>query len=139
MAWPAWFMNSFVVDTPDEPHDDTRKSIELGFDTVKQLTTLSAGSSVLVATFPKDIFSDDEGNLAIDAFETTLIGASFVCFGATLLASVLAMWLFGVMRRMLGPFERQRVVYAVYGIVSTSTFVTGIGTFVWAVWSDLQP
>jgi hypothetical protein len=101
--------------------------------------SLSAGSSVLVATFLKDIFSDDKGNLAISAFETTLIGTSFVCFGATLLASVLAMWLFGVMRRMLGPFKRQRVVYAVYGIVSTSTFVTGIGTFVWAVWRDLQP
>ena len=48
----------------------------------------------IIATFLKDIFSDDDGNLAIDAFETGLIGISFVCFGLTLLTSVIAMWFF---------------------------------------------
>jgi hypothetical protein len=88
---------------------DVQKSIELGFDTAKQLTTLSAGSSVLIATFLKDIFSDDAGDLAISAFETLLVGTSFICFGLTLLMSVAAMWLFAVMRRMRAEYTSARL------------------------------
>jgi hypothetical protein len=36
--------------------DDVRESFKLGFEAVKHLTTLSAGSLVLIATFLKDIF-----------------------------------------------------------------------------------
>jgi len=118
---------------------DVQKSIELGFDTAKQLTTLSAGSSVLLATFLKDIFSNAEGNLAINAFETSLIGISFFCLGFTLLLSISAMWGFAIMRRMRAGFKRQVALFGVYSTVCTLVFVSGIGTFVWAVLSDLQP
>jgi hypothetical protein len=45
--------------------DAVRESLKSGFETVKQLTTLSAGSTVLLATFLKDIFPGDLANLTV--------------------------------------------------------------------------
>ncbi len=45
------------------------KSLKQGFQLAKQLTTLNAGSIVLIATFLKDIFPNENGVLGIGSLE----------------------------------------------------------------------
>ena len=65
-----------------------------GFEVVKQLTTLSAGSIVLIGTFIKDIFPRDAhtGALAVDSISKGLIISSFILFGLSLVASSVSMY-----------------------------------------------
>jgi hypothetical protein len=67
----------------------------LGFEIFKHLTTLNAGSIVLIGTFLGDIFPHDKhGNLTIDQLTTGLIAASFLLFGVSLVASTFSMYQF---------------------------------------------
>ena len=61
---------------------------QLHLDLYKHLTTLSAGSLVLIATFLKDIFPKHDGLLDVGFGLKLLIGASFVSLGLSLLSSV---------------------------------------------------
>jgi hypothetical protein len=61
---------------------------QLHLDLYKHLTTLSAGSLVLIATFLKDIFPRTNGWLSVGLGLKLLIGASFVALGLSLLSSV---------------------------------------------------
>src|SRR5215213_966855 len=62
------------------------------FDTNKHLTTLSAGATVLIATFMKDIFPELEtGALNLTVFAKAVIFVAFAAFFFSTIASVLAM------------------------------------------------
>jgi hypothetical protein len=61
---------------------------QLLMDMFKHLTTLSAGSLVLIATFLKDIFPRDNGLLDVCFGLKLLIGASFAFLGISLISSV---------------------------------------------------
>jgi hypothetical protein len=96
------------------------------FDTNKHLTTLSAGSTVLIATFMKDIFPELEtGALNLTVFAKAVIFVAFVAFFLSTIASVLAML----------PYTR-------YGRRSTTLsvglFLAGILLFVGVVYFSLN-
>jgi hypothetical protein len=74
---------------PDE--EDIQESIKLGFEAVKHLTTLSAGSTVLIGTFFTDIFRNAEGELLIGKWGLAAVIISFLAFGASLIVAAIAM------------------------------------------------
>jgi len=67
------------------------ESIKLGFETVKQQTTLSAGSIVVIGTFLKDIFPSKHGTLNVAPCMEWLIALSFAGFVLSLLSSAIAL------------------------------------------------
>jgi|SRR5215210_1803761 len=67
------------------------ESIKLGFETVKQQTTLSAGSIVVIGTFLKDIFPSKYGTLNVAPCVQWLIALSFAGFVLSLLSSAIAL------------------------------------------------
>src|SRR3712207_1141808 len=78
-----------------------RDSIKSAFETVKQVTTLSAGSTVLLATFLKDIFAGAGGveTLAdLTVRVKVMVVTAFLLFGLTL---VFAMTSLGGLSGML--------------------------------------
>jgi hypothetical protein len=70
---------------------DSAEPYKLAFETAKQLTTLNAGSIVLIGTFLKDIFPTDNQTLDVGAGLKWLIAISFISFGASLVGSTFAM------------------------------------------------
>jgi hypothetical protein len=70
---------------------DSTQARTLAFETAKQLTTLNAGSIVLIGAFLKDIFPSENGTLAVSAGMKLLIALSFLSFGASLVGSTFAM------------------------------------------------
>ena len=95
------------------------------FDTNKHLTTLSAGATVLIATFMKDIFPElPTGALNLAAPAKIVIFVAFAAFFISTIASVLAM-----------------LPNTSYGWRSTSvavvSFLTGIVLFVGVVYFSL--
>jgi len=91
---------------PSEPEEGTdyqdyleppvyfTEGYKLLVDASKQLTTLNAGSIVVIGTFLKDIFPTDQGILAVGPFIKGLIAASFVCFGVSLILAAFIMLYF---------------------------------------------
>src|SRR5215203_3535641 len=70
------------------------ESIKLGFESTKQLTTLNAGSIVVIGTFLSNIFpTDSQGALTVPLYIKLFVGAAFVGFGASLIFSTLEMYL----------------------------------------------
>jgi len=70
----------------------TTTTLNVLLDQFKHLTTLSAGSLVLIATFLKDIFPrNHNGTLIVGLGLKLLIAASFVLLGISLVSSVLFM------------------------------------------------
>src|SRR5215211_1743744 len=67
---------------------------KLLFEASKQLTTLNAGSIVVIGTFLRDIFPTEQGTLAVGPFIKGLIAASFVCFGVSLILATFIMLYF---------------------------------------------
>jgi hypothetical protein len=74
---------------PDIP--DLEESLKVAFETIKQLTTLNAGSIVVIGTFLKDIFPSKNGSLDVGAGMKLLIALAFVFFGLSLIFSTYAM------------------------------------------------
>jgi hypothetical protein len=71
---------------------DVTEVITLGFEWMKQLTTLSAGSIVVIGTFLSNIFpTDNQGALTVPWYIELCLGAAFVCFGTSLIVSAVAM------------------------------------------------
>jgi hypothetical protein len=71
---------------------DYTEGIKLGFEAMKQLTTLNAGSIVVIGTFLSNIFpTDKQGTLTVPLYIKLFIGAAFVGFGASLLLSTRTM------------------------------------------------
>jgi hypothetical protein len=72
---------------------DFSNVVQIGFETTKQLTTLSAGSIVVIGTFLSNIFpTDKHGILAVPGSIKLLIAAAFVGFGATLISATFMMF-----------------------------------------------
>jgi hypothetical protein len=82
-----------IAAMPDEDtHPDVAEVIKLGFEWMKQLTTLSAGSIVVIGAFLSNIFTTDkQGTLTTPFCVKLLIGAAFVSFGVSLIVSAKAM------------------------------------------------
>jgi hypothetical protein len=113
-------MNQYEVGRPRV--DDAQKLFEIN----KQLTTLSAGSAVLIATFMKDIFPETA------AGTLNLVGSAkaaiFFAFGAFFLATI-----FAVVAML--PFIP---INKVGTGVSVFFFLVGICIFVVVVWLSLN-
>jgi hypothetical protein len=62
------------------PDLDLREPHRLGFETSKQITTLNAGSIVVIGTFLSDIFPHKHGTLAVGLPIKLLIAAAFAFF-----------------------------------------------------------
>jgi hypothetical protein len=78
-----------------QEQEDEGKNGNLAFEAFKHLTTLSAGSIVVIGTFLSDIFpKDEQGNLLVDSRSKFLIAASFIFFGLSLAASAYSMYWF---------------------------------------------
>jgi hypothetical protein len=74
---------------------DITEAIKLGFEAMKQLTTLNAGSIVVIGTFLSNIFpTDNQGTLTVPLYVKILIGLAFVGFGVSLFFSALTMHLY---------------------------------------------
>lgn len=76
-------------------HDFT-EGMKLYHDTFKQLTTLTTGSILLVATFLNSLFTNPQGRV--------LITLAFFCFITSTLSSVFLMVLFADELRGVGPY-----------------------------------
>jgi hypothetical protein len=83
--------------------DDVREGLKLAFEAVKHLTTLNAGSFVLLATFLKDIF---HGELARG--DKILVGSAFLCFAASLVFSAFSMWRLATLMRSRREYETKK-------------------------------
>jgi hypothetical protein len=70
---------------------DLDESLKVAFETIKQLTTLNAGSIVVIGTFLKDIFPSKNGSLDVGAGMKLLITLAFISFGLSLIVSSYAM------------------------------------------------
>ena len=114
--------------------------LSLPFETAKHLTTLTAGSIVLIGTFLKDIFPRDPqtDTLSLSDFSTMLVGAAFILFAFSLLTASYFMILF-YRAPDLAALRKQSLRTWIgnwslaFYIVSFLPFVFGQGAFAWAV------
>jgi hypothetical protein len=103
-----------------------KEGLRLYFESAKHLTTLNAGSIVLIATFLKDIFPSEGGSLTVGPWMKFLIGAAIVSFGISLLISVIDMSL------IIGSVENQQALVETRSI-ETLVVVAPLVIFVLAV------
>jgi hypothetical protein len=110
--------------------DDVQESFKLGFEGVKHLTTLNAGSFVLTATFLKDIFpKKQDGSLALDPFDEFLIGISFVFFAASLTLSAFSLWGLATLLRSRRLYQEKTLRFRLYIGLPAFFFVSGLSCF----------
>jgi uncharacterized membrane protein YfcA len=97
----------------EETHPDIAEVIKLGFEWMKQLTALSAGSIVVIGTFLSNIFpTDKQGTLTIPLGIKLLIGAAFVGFGVSLIVSAIAMDTYRAILVLFLRGDRQEEIYS---------------------------
>jgi hypothetical protein len=98
---------------PEDIQPDVTEVLTLGFEWMKQLTTLSAGSIVVIGTFLSNIFpTDNQGTLTMPLGIKLLIGLAFVGFGVSLIVSAKAMDTYrGILERFLRR-ERPEEIYS---------------------------
>jgi hypothetical protein len=100
-----------TMDNQEEPlqrfavhADDVRESFKLAFESVKHLTTLSAASLALFATFLDTIFPKE-----LDFEIKVLISLSFAAFILSLVLSAISMWrIAGLVRSRRGYEKKKR-------------------------------
>ena len=117
--------------------EDVKESIKLGFEAVKHLTTLTAGSIVVIATFLKDIFPSADGPSTLHPLLKVLVAASFVALGLSLVASAFCLWGFSVMPRSRKPWPVNKVRFRWYVAAPSFFYITGSMFFTAAVLIDL--
>ena len=112
--------------------DDVRESFKLGFEAVKHLTTLSAGSFVLIATFLDGIFPNQlaEG-------DKWLVALSFLFFAISLVISVYSLWRLATMVRSRRPYERKKPKIRGYIAIPSLFYVFGLSFFGTAVLANV--
>ena len=71
-----------------------REVLIQAIESSKHLTTLNAGSIVVIGTFLQDIFPTKHGTLAVSPFLKFLIASSFVSFGVSLAIATVVMVVF---------------------------------------------
>jgi hypothetical protein len=111
----------------------------------KQLTTLNAGSIVLIGTFLGDIFPKKHGNLAVGPVTTQFIALSFLCFGVSLVASTYSMYQFAHfetwLSRKLNQNDTSKWAFGVFlwvvRVIAGMGFSLGAVFFGWAVLRSL--
>jgi len=97
----------------EDTHPDVAEVIKLGFEWMKQLTTLSAGSIVVIGTFLSNIFpTDKQGTLTIPLGIKLLIGAAFVGFGVSLIVSAIAMNTYRAILELFLRGDRPEEIYS---------------------------
>jgi hypothetical protein len=121
---------------------DPTEGIKLGFDNMKQLTTLNAGSIVLIGTFLTNIFPTKDGSLATGPTIKALIAAAFILFGVLLLLSAYSMFVYTALLEKwietANPDVRpHRVLFWVSRVAPYNSFVLGLGCFGAAVLMNL--
>jgi hypothetical protein len=101
--------NEEGIAQPDVEPDFT-ESIKLLAESSKHLTTLNAGSIVVIGTFLKDIFPSKGATLVPDPLLKALIALSFVCFGVSLVVASFIMVYFSrrLTRQIEGTWLEQR-------------------------------
>ena len=90
-----------------QPTDtEAREALKFGFDSVKQLTTLSSGSIVLIGAFSKSILPTSEsGQLSLNPPGLKyLLVLSFISLGASTLLGAYATFLHIRLMRDLGKY-----------------------------------
>jgi hypothetical protein len=75
-----------------KPTESLKEEYKFYFEAVKHLTTLNAGSIVIIGSFLSDIFPRKGGILAVGLGIKILIAAAFLLFGLSLMLSVYAMY-----------------------------------------------
>jgi hypothetical protein len=114
--------------------DDVRESFKLGFEAVKHLTTLSASSFVVIATFLKDIFPKPNKLVTEDK---VLIALAFLCFAISLVISVYSLWRLATMVRSRRPYERKKPKIRSYIAAPSLLYVFGLSFFGTAVLANV--
>ncbi len=112
--------------------DDVRESLKLAFEAVKHLTTLSAGSFVLIATFLKDIFPKE-----LARGDKILVGSAFLCFAVSLVFSAFSMWRLSTLMRSRREYPKKKRKIR-WNIVNPSIFyILGLTFFGTAVLANV--
>ena len=110
--------------------EDVQESFKQGFEGVKHLTTLNAGSFVLIATFLKDIFpKQKDGGLAVDPFDQILIGLSFLFFALSLAFSAFSLWGLASLLRSTKLYQEKTRRFRLYIGLPAFFFVSGLSCF----------
>ena len=110
--------------------EDVQESFKQGFEGVKHLTTLNAGSFVLIATFLKDIFpKKSDGSLNVAPFDQILIGASFLFFALSLAFSAFSLWGLATLLRSRKDFRKKTLLFRWYIGLPAFFFVSGLSCF----------
>jgi hypothetical protein len=90
--------------------EEEKESIKLIFDTNKHITTLSAGSSLLLVTFMKDLLPKNaQGGLAVTEIEVLLIVFSLICFGLVICFAAYAMHKCSIWMRNPVAYHRDKL------------------------------
>jgi hypothetical protein len=118
----------------EDTHPDVAEVIKLGFEWMKQLTTLSAGSIVVIGTFLSNIFpTDNQGTLTIPWVIKLLIGAAFVGFGVSLIVSAKAMNTYRGILELFLSGDRPEEIYSLATRITISlplrSFTVGVICF----------
>ena len=108
---------------PDEDRTEDVHDVHRDIDADKHLTTLAAGSIVIIGTFIKDIFPNENGTLTVGLGIKILIAAAFVFFGIALVFAVLGM--FGITRSRAAQTGYNALEAILYLAIPFVSFVGG--------------
>ncbi len=110
--------------------DDIRESFKLAFESVKHLTTLSAGSLALFATFLDRIFPSP-GKL--DNEVKVLIGTSFASFILSLVLAAFSMWRIAGLVRSRRAYDKKKRRIRWNILAPSISYILGLSLFGTAV------
>jgi hypothetical protein len=111
--------------------DDIRESFKLAFESVKQLTTLSAASLALFATFLDRIFPSKPSKLDIEV--KVLIGVSFASFILSLVLSAFSMWRISGLVRSRRAYDKKKRRIRWNILLPSMCYILGLSLFGTAV------
>lgn len=111
---------------------EAREALKFGFDSVKQLTTLSSGSIVLIGAFSKSILPTANGQLSLNPpWLKYLLVLSFVSLGASTLLGAYATFLHIRLMRDLGKYLGEHGPDEVYDFEPQRT---AVWRMTWSFW-----
>jgi hypothetical protein len=117
--------------------DDVRESFRLGYESVKQVTTLTAGSFLLSATFLDTIFrsAGSAAHLAPDV--KILIGGAFLCFVLSLVFATFSMWRIAALVRSRREYYRKKFKIRWNIVMPSFFYIMGLSLFGTAVLANV--
>jgi hypothetical protein len=114
--------------------DDIRESFKLAFESVKHLTTLSAGSLALFATFLDRIFPSPKD---LDNEVKVLISISFASFILSLVLSAFSMWRIAGLVRSRRAYDKKKRRIRWNILLPSMCYIFGLSLFGTAVLLDV--